>query len=119
MLLYIIPVSDRACNCCFASASQAAQPENVLLTLPVCPLVYLVQEINTGVVEACSLMLRGDRIERRVLGVRKASDKVVCSLTMSAKRPAILQPESGAKSLTALNLLLQPREGSILSLAID
>jgi hypothetical protein len=59
MLLCMIAAGDRACNCCFASASQAAQPENILLVLSVCPLVYTVQEINAGIGEAGSLMLRG------------------------------------------------------------
>jgi hypothetical protein len=117
-LLCLIPAGNRACDCCFASASHAAQPENVLLAFPVCPFVYSVQEINTSVSEARCVVLRGVRIERRVLGVRKAGDEVLCSHTMSAKRPTILQPETLAGPPTALNLPLQPREGSIHSLAI-
>jgi hypothetical protein len=117
-LLCMIPAGDRACDCCFASASQAAQPENVLLALPVCPFIYLVQEINTGVSEARCVMLRGVRVERRVVGVRKAGDKVLYGHTMLVKRPTLLQLESSARPLTALNLPLQPCEGSIHSLAI-
>jgi hypothetical protein len=59
LLLCMIPAGDRACDCCFASASQAAQPKNVLLTLPICPFVYPFQEINAGVGEAGGLVLRG------------------------------------------------------------
>lgn len=50
---------DRACECCFASASQAAQLENVLLAITVCPFVYVVQEINTGVGKARGIVLEG------------------------------------------------------------
>jgi hypothetical protein len=94
MLPCIIPARNRACDCCFASASQAAQPEDVLLALPVCPFVYAVQEIDASVGEAGGLMLRGVRVEWRVLRVRKTGDKVLCGLAISAKRPALLQLES-------------------------
>jgi hypothetical protein len=93
-LLCIIPAGDQACDCCFASASQAAQPENVLLTLPVCPFIYSFQEINTGVSKARCVVLRGIQVKRRVLGVQKAGNKVLYSHTMSVKRPALLQPKS-------------------------
>ena len=56
-LLCMIPAGDRACDCCFASASQAAQPENVLLALSICPFVHSVQEVNTGVFEARCVVL--------------------------------------------------------------
>jgi hypothetical protein len=90
-LLCMTPVSYRACNRCFASTSQPAQPEDVLLALAIGPFVYPVQEIDASFGEARRLVLRGVRVERRVLGVWKAGDKVLCSLTMSAERPILLR----------------------------
>jgi hypothetical protein len=94
MLPCIIPARNRACNCCFASASQAAQPKNVLLTLPICPFVYSIQEINAGVGEARGIVLRGDRVVTCAFCVRQAGDKIFCSLTASVKRLTLLQSEN-------------------------
>lgn len=91
----------------------------MLFAVPISPHIYHVQQIDASVGEAGVLMLRRVRVERRIGGVRKASDKVLYDLTISAKRPISLQPEmSRAEPLTTLNFLLQPREGSVHSLAI-
>ena len=61
---------DSASNCGFSRTGQAVQPEDAPLVFSFSPLIYLSKDLDTGVFEACRIMLFCIRVEARIFGVR-------------------------------------------------
>lgn len=75
-LLLEVSASDSARNRRFPSASQAVQPEDAALVSAISPVVYLLEEADTGVGKAGRVVLSLVRVERRVLGIGKGVDQI-------------------------------------------
>jgi hypothetical protein len=60
-----------------AGASQAAQPEDAWRVVAIGPVVYLAQEVDTGVGQAGGVVLALVRVEGRVFGGRERVERVV------------------------------------------
>jgi hypothetical protein len=61
---------DRPRDGRLARARQPAQPEDVPLVLPICPAVYLAEEVDARIGEAGRFVLLRKRVEGRLFGVR-------------------------------------------------
>jgi hypothetical protein len=70
-VLVVIAARDGLRNRRLARARQAAQPEDAPLIWPVRPTVYLIEESDARVREACRRVLLRERVERRIGSLTK------------------------------------------------
>ena len=68
MLLFQVSPSDSTRNRLF-SAGQAVQPKDAALVPPISPVIYLLEEVDTGIGKADRVVLLLVCVKERILGV--------------------------------------------------
>jgi len=66
----VVPARDRSRDRRLACARQAAQPEDASLVWSLRPVMYLVEDADARLSEACRLVLLRERVEGRIGSVR-------------------------------------------------
>jgi hypothetical protein len=66
----VVPARHRPRDRRLARARQAAQPEDAPLIWPFRPTVYLIEESDARIREACRLVLLRERVEGRIGSLR-------------------------------------------------
>ena len=76
-LLVVVPTSYGLRNSRLARPGQPAQPENAPLICPVRPAVYLIEQSDARVWEACRLVLRRVRVKGRIFSAQETTESVL------------------------------------------